>query len=233
MTHTTAPNATSTRLAGGFLIAEALLSLAPLAILGPAIGWPASLGNPAAQQLAAIAAQPAAVTAGYSVYLLYSILVLPAMVAVTRNMAGDLARPLAAIALGFAAASMLARCIGILRWLTVMPVLAQAHAAAGDGRAAVELLFRALTSYGGGIGELLGVSLLMSLSLGFAMAGAWRAGMAPRWLSLTGFVTALALAALALPAFGIAVAVPTAVPVSLLALWMIACGAWLVFKPRR
>ena len=62
---------------GLLLIAEALLSFAPVAILGAAIGWPASLDKPAAEQLAAIAANADAVALGYGVYLLYSILVAP------------------------------------------------------------------------------------------------------------------------------------------------------------
>ena len=62
---------------GVLLIADARLSFAPVVILGAAIGWPASLDNPAAQQLAAIAAQPGGVALGYAVYLLYSILIAP------------------------------------------------------------------------------------------------------------------------------------------------------------
>ena len=53
------------------LIATSLLSFVPLVILGSAIGWPASLDKPAAQQLAAIAQAPQAVAMGYGVYLLY------------------------------------------------------------------------------------------------------------------------------------------------------------------
>jgi len=62
------------------LVAEALLSFVPVAILGAAIGWPASLRQPAAQQLEAIAAHPEAMALGYAVYLLYSILVAPVMI---------------------------------------------------------------------------------------------------------------------------------------------------------
>ncbi len=76
-----AQQATATRSAsrglGLLLIADALLSFAPVAILGAAIGWPASLDEPAAEQLAAIAAAPGGVAFGYGVYLLYSILVAP------------------------------------------------------------------------------------------------------------------------------------------------------------
>ena len=142
-THTlSTPIATRTPRAwalGLFLIAEALLSLAPMAILGPAIGWPASLGAPAAQQLGAIGAASGAVAAGYAVYLLYSLLIVPLMIVLAARHLGGLANPWAATVVAFGALSALARAIGILRWLTVMPALATAHAAADPaGRAAIE-----------------------------------------------------------------------------------------------
>jgi hypothetical protein len=179
----------ATAAGGGFLILEALLSLAPLFILGPAIGWPASLDNPAAQQLGAIAAQPGAVAFGYGVYLLYSLLILPAMVVVARRATGDLASPLAVVIVGFAAASTLARSIGILRWLTVMPALATAHgAAAPEARGTIELVFDAVTTYGGGIGELLGVALFMAawrwwprFSVARCRRGCRASASSPRW----------------------------------------------------
>ena len=54
MTTLTTPS--RNRALGALLIIDALLSFAPVAILAPAIGWPASLGKPAAEQMAAIAA---------------------------------------------------------------------------------------------------------------------------------------------------------------------------------
>jgi hypothetical protein len=218
------------RALGLLLIAEGLLALAPVAILGPAIGWPASLGNPASEQLAAIAGAPAAVTAGYGVYLLYSILVAPVMIALAARLHGGLGAPLGATVAAFAALSALARSIGILRWLTVMPGLAAAHAAADPAtREHIELVFDALTTYGGGIGEVLGVSIFMALALGTLAVGALRRGGLPRWIAASAFVTALALAALALPASGGPDLMPVALAVSLLSLWMIATGvrcAW-------
>ena len=62
---------------GLFLVLEALLAFAPIAVLGPAIGWPASLRNSAAQQLTAIAAAPSALALGYGLYLLYSLAIAP------------------------------------------------------------------------------------------------------------------------------------------------------------
>lgn len=221
---TTGPN--RTRLLGALLIAEALLALAPVFILGPAIGWPASLDKPAVEQLAAIAAKPEAVVAGYGLYLLYSVLIAPALIAMAALLRGGLSSPLGATVAAFAALSALARAIGILRWLTVMPMLATAHAAASPAdRTNIELLFDALTTYGGGIGEVLGVSLFMALALGTLCVGAFMKGGLPKWVALSGSAVAAALALLSLPVFGGPDIMPAAVAVSLLSLWMLALGA--------
>ena len=208
------------RALGLLLIAEALLSFAPLLVLGGAIGWPASLGRPAAEQLAAIAAAPDAVALGYGLYLLYSVLVAPLMIWLAARVFGGLALPLAATVAAFAALSTLARAIGILRWLTVMPLLASAHAGADPAsRQQIELVFSAVTSYGGGIGELLGVSLFMALSLGLLCVGGWRRGTLPAWLASSGALSALLLAAMPL-------GMPVAAAVTGLTLWMAAAGVW-------
>jgi uncharacterized protein with PQ loop repeat len=210
-----------------FLIFISVLSFAPMVILGPAIGWPASLRNPAADQLMAVARAPQAIALGYGVYLFYSVLVLPAMVLIARRVFGSLASVGAVMVVAFAAISVLARSVGILRWLTVMPELAQQHAKANEAqRSAIELVFQAVTVWGGGIGELLGVSLFMALSVGIAMAGAWARRSMPRWLAGLGMVSALLLFAMLLPALGIAVKVPVAVAVSVLTVWMLAVGVW-------
>ena len=226
-------NASQRLLLGALLIAAAVLSFLPIAILGPAIGWPASLRSPAAQQLAAIAGAPTAVALGYSVYLLYSVLVLPVMTLLAWRCSGSLGRPLAVMVVAFAAMSVLARSIGILRWLTAMPAMAQQHAAAdAAGKQVLEAIFTTITTYGGGIGELLGVSLFMSLSLGLAMLAAWTGRTLPRWLAAFGMASALLLFALLLPTMGIAVQVPIAVAVTGLAVWMVVAGVVVCFKPK-
>jgi hypothetical protein len=221
-----APAPARSRALGALLIAEGLLALAPVVILGPAIGWPASLDNPAAEQLGAIAAAPGAVVAGYGIYLLYSVLIAPALIGLAAHLRGGLAAPLGATVAAFALLSTLARAIGILRWLTVMPALATAHAAADpERRAQIELLFDSLTAYGGGIGEVLGVALFMALAVGTLCVGALLRGGLPTWIAASGLVAAAALALLTLPVFGGPDVMPAAVAVSLLSAWMIATGA--------
>lgn len=220
-------------------LATGLLAFAPVVILGAAIGWPASLDRPAAEQLAAIAAAPGGVSLGYGLYLLYSLLIAPLMIGLAARLPGGLARPLAFGIAAFATLSTLARAIGVLRWQTVMPELAARHARADAAtKAQVERLFEALTAYGGGIGEVLGVSLTMALALGPLCAAALRrsadaAPVMPRGLAGMGMLAALTLAGLSLPTLGVPLEVPVAVAVSLLSVWMLALGVWLWRQPVR
>lgn len=218
---------------GTVLIVTGLMSLAPFPILGPAIGWPGSLDAPAATQLTAIGTSAAAVAIGYGVYLAYSILFLPALAMTAHTLLGGLSRTLAHLVIVFAALSVLARSIGILRWLTVMPELSRSHAAAdASGRAGIEQVFVALNSYGGGIGELLGVSLFAAVAVLLLAIGAWRASAVPHWLSALGVFAALSLFALFLPTIGLAVDVPIALAVTSLSVWMWALGGWLLVSRR-
>lgn len=221
------------RYGGALLIAEGVLAFMPLAILAPAIGWPASLGEPAAVQLTAIAAEADAVRTGYSVYLLYSLLILPAMAVLAHHtLRGPGARaPGSTIAtvIAFAGASALARCIGILRWLTVMPLLAAEYATADAAqRPQIERLFGALSEYGGAIGEVLGVSLFMAAAMFALLIPVWRNRSMPRVLSGSGILVALGIAALSLPIFGSPELMPIAVAVTALSVWQVAVGVWLI-----
>ena len=218
---------------GALLIVDALLAFAPVAILAPAIGWPASLAKPAAEQMGAIAAAPGAVMAGYGLYLLYSLLVAPVMIGLAARLHGGLSSPLGMTVAAFATLSALARAIGILRWLTVMPALALAHATADPAASAqIALVFSAITAYGGGIGEVLGVSLFMALAVGTLCAGALLRGGLPTWLAGLGLLSAVALAALSLPVFGGPAVVSVAAAVSLLSIWMLAAGVRVMVRMR-
>ena len=216
---------------GVVMIVTGLMSLAPFPILGPAIGWPGSLDAPAVAQLTNIGKAAGAVAAGYSVYLAYSLMMLPALAMAAHALIGGFSRTLMQLVIAFAALSVLARSIGILRWLTVMPELSKSHAAAdAPGKAGIERIFLALNSYGGGIGELLGVSLFASVAVLLLVLGAWRAKTVPVWMTVLGVFAALSLFGLFLPAMGLAVDVPIALAVTALSVWMWVLGGWLLFK---
>lgn len=215
--------------AGALLIAVGLMAFAPLAVLAPTIGWPASLGLPADEQLALVQAHPGAVTLGYALYLFYSLGVTPALLLLAHHSLGSLARPAAATTVVFAGLSTLARAIGISRWLTTMPALAAAWTTAdAAAKPQIEQVFLALTEFGGGVGELLGVSLFMAVAVGVLSAASWHGRVLPRPLSALGLLSAAFLAALSLPALGLAIEFPVAVAVSTQATWLMACGVWLL-----
>jgi hypothetical protein len=219
------------RLAAAVLILEGLLLFAPMAVLGAAIEWPASLDWPAADLLPRLLANEAQVRQGYLIYLAYSLLFWPVALLVSDVVAGGAQRgPLLRLALGFAVASTLARTIGILRWLTVMPGLAATYAAGGPEQSTVATVYTALNSYGGGIGELLGVSLFATLWLICISVAALRAGTLPRWLSVAGLVAAAALASPLVELLGLPSGPLVAVGSASLQLWLLAAGLTLALR---
>ena len=76
------------RVTAAVLLIEAFLIFVPMYILGNAINWPASLGDPAADVLPRIVEHAAAVRNGYFVYLIYSILFWPLSVLTIRVVQG-------------------------------------------------------------------------------------------------------------------------------------------------
>lgn len=217
------------RLTAALLIVEGLLIFVPLGVLGAAINWPASLGDPASRLLPALHANLAAVRLGYAVYLAYSLLFFPAGLLVARLIAGrEALPPLLSLAVGLAALSTLARSLGILRWLSAMPALAAlyvAPAASLEARAAVEVTYLTLNLYGGAVGEVLGVSLfaalwLLLVSLAILRQAAW-----PRWLGVLGCGAALLLALPVVEVFGLDLGPAVTVATTAVQLWFLAAGA--------
>jgi hypothetical protein len=90
------------------------------------------------------------------------------------------------------AASGIVQAVGLLRWVFVVPSLANAYGAADAGpaeRAAIVQTFNAVHQYGGvALGEHLGQILLVAWSIGI-IAACWRVGGALKWTSLIGLVT--------------------------------------------
>lgn len=196
-----------------------LLMFVPAIVLGAAINWPASLSEPGSVMMPLLVQNAAAVQAGYLVYLVYSLLFLPAIVLLGR-VAGD--SWLVRVAIAAAAVSALARAIGIVRWLTVLPELA-----AADGSPE---LFDAINSYGGAIGELLGVSLFGAAALALVVIALRDA--LPRWVITFGLVAAAGLVLPWIEVFGVDLGPIISVSVALLQFWFIAVGIVLAVKSR-
>ncbi len=218
------------RVAGFVAIFHAVLIFVPLGVLGAAIGWPANLDLPASHNLPLVLSQSIAVKTGYGSYLLYSLLFFPVMLLIAHAISGQKAmRTAIKIALGFALISTLARCLGIIRWLTVMPVLATQFEK-GDlaTKTQISLIYDAFNTYFGSVGEVLGVSLFTSISVGllsFAMLNNQRF---PKWLAIIGLIATAGYIFLSLEIFGYDLGVFIS-PVSVIyTIWVISAAVLMI-----
>jgi hypothetical protein len=223
--------------AGIVLLVQGFSLFAPMAVLGGAIQWPDSLDFPPAQMLPLLREQLAGVRLGYGLYLGYSLLFLATGVLTVRLAArpGALGA-LALIAIGAAAASALARSIGILRWLTGSTVLADAYAAPGlsaEGRAAIEAVQAAINAWGGAIGEMLGVAAFAAIWAIAASLVILRDRQLPVWAGVAGLVVGVVVALPALELFGIAPPVSIVVSTTGIQLWFMALGLLFLWRAWR
>jgi hypothetical protein len=223
--------------AGVILLLQGFSLFAPMAVLGGAIQWPDSLDFPPAQMLPLLLKELDAVQTGYGLYLGYSLLFLVTGV-VTVYLA---ARPgalgiLAFIAIGAAAASALARAIGILRWLTGSVTLAEAHAAPGlsdEGRAAIETMQAAINAWGGAIGEMLGVAVFAAIWAIATSLLILRERQLPTWAGMTGLVVGILVAVPFMELFGVTPPVSIVVSTTGIQLWFIALGLLFLWRAFR
>ena len=116
------------KIVGLLVLFQSILLFLPLIILGNAINWPDSLDYPASQSLPLILNNLDQVRLGYGIYLFYSILwvligTLIARVALDRKEIDTLF----VVAIALISVSALARSIGIIRWLTASPFLAEIY----------------------------------------------------------------------------------------------------------
>jgi hypothetical protein len=180
------------RLAALLLLAQFAGMWAAFFILMPAINWPASLDEPPSVILPLILDQAGPVLAGYSAYLAHALLLIPLAVLLRGTLGMTAALGRMAVALGVLAG--LAKALGIVRWLFLMPGLAAAYvdpATTEAGRAAIEVVYGAFNAYAGGVGEVLGVGLFAGLWTIMVSVALLRLG--ARWLAWSGFVAALGL----------------------------------------
>jgi len=218
---------------GFLLILEGLLMIPPLIILGAAINWPASLSEPASVNLPLLAEKASAVQTGYFIYLIYSILFFVVMLLTARIVSEnrEFNGWLKATA-GFAMASTLARCIGIVRWLSVMPVLAKGYVGgSAEAQATISVAYDAINAYGGTIGEALGVGIFAGLSLISLSIAMFGNKDNPKWLAVCGLLAGFAVMIQSVELFGIDLGALISVLVSILHVWLFAIGIRLLVKP--
>jgi hypothetical protein len=230
-----APNSRVAAWAGYVSLVQALLIIIPTVVLGAAIDWPISLGDPASTMLPRLLDQQASVTAGYIAYLIYSILFLVTMALLSEYVLPDGDHVLKKIIIALATASALARSIGIIRWLVPMPELARMWATASDEqqRYTLTLAYELLNAYGGTIGEVLGVSIIAACSITLLIIGGWRRATIPRWFGVTGLVAAGALLVTSADVVGIdpGPVVPVLGTTAVQG-WFLLTGIWLVRRAR-
>ena len=216
------------RVTAAVLLIEAFLIFVPMYILGNAINWPASLGDPAADVLPRIVEHAAAVRNGYFVYLIYSILFWPLSVLTIRVVHGPgPLSPLLRIAAGFGVISALARTLGIIRWLFPMPALAAMYVdpnTSATTREAIVVAYVALNEYAGTIGEVLGVSLFAALWVALVAVAILRSPRLPNWLGIFGFVAAAALASSVLELWGFDMGALITATVAVIHFWFMAAA---------
>jgi hypothetical protein len=220
------------------LILEPSLMFTAFFVLNSSIDWPASLDAPARVNLPLILEQQGAVTLGYGAYLAYSLLVLPlsVMFYFLLKERGS-SSPLLAVAAGFGIVSALARALGIGRWLFAMPFLAEAYVAPGTTdatRQTIAVVYDALNEYAGGVGELLGVTLLGAAWIGLTSAALLRSRKFPNWLGILGLLAAVLLLPGLFSVVGLDVGTLFAViGGNVLLVWMLALAVVLIRASRR
>lgn len=219
------------RLVGAALLLQFAIFLVALVVLGSAINWPASLGEPAAVVLPLIAQQAGAVAAGYFSYFVSALLLVPIALLVPTALAEE-TRPLLRVAAFIGATAGVLKLFGIARWLVLMPSLASAYidpSASAATRDTAAMLYDAFNRYAGGIGENLGVMLFSGLWTILVGVALMRSARLPRWLGWAGVVAGATLLVGLVELFGIdAGAIYLTGSGVVWQLWMIAFGVTLL-----
>lgn len=210
----------------------------PFALLVERFGYDDVLREPASVVLERFAAGGPALVAIWLAFALGSLLFVPVATGMARALRDEsVARPSVVTLLGIASA--LLQAIGLLRWVFVVPGLAERHldpAASDFAREAAVAGFQLVHQYGGVvIGEFLGQLLLVGWTVGtawplLARGGAWRViGLAGLLISIGWVVGFTELLATALPG----VLAIEAAPIAFMAweAWLLAIAAMWMFGP--
>jgi hypothetical protein len=222
--------------AGLVSIIQGLLLFIPLTVLGGAINWPDSLGDPAEIALPRLLENEGAVRAGYFAYLIYSILFVISIALLSQVVLGKNAGLLFRLIIAFAVISVLARSIGIIRWLAPMFDLADMwkSATSDHERFAISVTFETLNAYGGTIGEVLGVSIFAAITILLLVIANIASKSLPAWFSAFGLVSAIGLLWTASEIIGIdpgdtAIFLGT----TIVQVWFLVTGLWLLVRGQK
>jgi hypothetical protein len=220
---------------GALLAGSAVLSLVGYAILGTQFGWPAVLDEPGTAALDSFVAAEQWVRAGFYVFLVSSLVLIPAAIGVQDGLTRGQTAARAITAFGVLGA--FAQMLGWVRWPITVPGLADRWtdpAASAADRAATAAVYDLVNGYAGGaLGE----------HLGWLLQGIWAVGLSlfvlrarglPRWFAVLGVALSVVWAVLVpvATAFG----QPTLEFWSLNVytawyLWLLALGVLLVLRP--
>lgn len=172
---------------GALLAGSGVLSLLGYAVLGTQFGWPAVLDEPGTVALDRFVEAEQAVRAGFYVFLLSSLLLVPAAVAVQDGLTRGQTAARAVTAFGVLGA--FAQMLGWVRWPLTVPGLADRWTDPGATeaeRAATAAVYDLVNGYAGGaLGE----------HLGWLLQGVWAVGVSlfvlrargvPRWFAVLG-----------------------------------------------
>lgn len=173
-----------------WLVVSAVLAGVGASVLSARFGWPARLDDGAAVALPAFTAAAGAIRTGFTLELLASLALIPAIMGL-----GRLIGPAASVWTIFGVAGAFAQTLGWVRWPIAVPHLANAYA---ESPGPVGAAYDALNAYaGGGLGEYLGWLFMGIWAIGVGRLGA---RLVPGWLAIIG----LALTVIWLPTLMIA-----------------------------
>jgi hypothetical protein len=187
MTSTTASTSIR-RTTGGLLVAGALTFAASATALSSTFEWPDILREPADVVLPNfVAGGTSLVWTWFATAWTYAILIVPILLLPAA--VGRRSDPVLRVATHVGAISVVLSLIGFLRWVFVVPPLADAYVN-GDAttRAAVDAAWTAQHQFGGALlGEHLGQLLAIAWSVGLSVI-ILRTRVLPRWLGVAGLV---------------------------------------------
>ncbi|MCW2697720.1 MAG: hypothetical protein JWR62_2805 [Modestobacter sp.] len=176
------------RTAGGLFVAGALAFAGAATVLSSTFNWPDVLREPADIVLPAfVAGGTSLVWTWFATAWTYMILIVPILLLPT--VLGRRGDPLLRVATFVGATSVVLSLIGFLRWVFVVPPLADSYVS-GDAvtRAAVDAAWTAQHQFGGALlGEHLGQLLAVAWSVAVSVA-ILRTRVLPRWLAVAGLV---------------------------------------------